>query len=220
MNNNKVLLAINGLLVVAVAILFYLHFSSNHGGDEISLTTDTTVVNAKGKAVVYVNTDSLMAQYEFSKKIQADINAKKAAMDNTLKAKQNAFQNKYNEYKNKAEYLTPTERAKVEQDLGNMQVDGENAAMELQGKLQNDAAMLNELLFTKVEGFLKDYAKVNGHVYVLQYTRGISPILYGDATLDITKDVVNKLNELYKKELENPTDEPAVEEGKAVKKDK
>jgi len=220
MNNNKILLAINGLLAVAVAVLFYLHFSSSRGGDDISLTTDTTVVNAKGKAVVYVNTDSLMAQYDFSKKIQKDIDDKKAAMDNTLKGKQNAFQNKYNEYRNKAEYLTPTERAKVEQDLSNMQIDGENAAMELQGKLQNDAAMLNEQLFTKVEAFLKDYAKVNGHVYVLQYTRGISPILYGDSSLDITKDVVNKLNGLYKKELENPT-EPVVEEGKKEeKKDK
>lgn len=218
MNNNKVLIAINGVLVIAVAVLFYLHFSSAKGKDEISLTTDTTVVNAKGKAVVYINTDSLMAQYDFSKKIQADIAVKKDAMENTIKAKQNAFNNKLNEYKNKAEYLTPTERAKVEDDLGRMQIDGENTSIELQGKLQNDVALLNEQLFDKVEAFLKDYAKANGHVYILQYTRGISPILYGDSNLDITKDVVNKLNALYKAEQENGGTEPAKEEKKDEKK--
>jgi outer membrane protein len=214
MNNNKVLLAVNGILAVAVAVLFYLHFSSGKGGGEVSLASDTTVVNAKGKAVVYINTDSLMAQYDFSKKITADIEIKKTTMENTLKAKQDAFSRKFNEYKTKAEYLTPTERAKVEDDLGRMQMDGENSAVELQGKLQNDVALLNEQLFDKVEAFLKDYAQANGHTFILQYTRGISPILYGDAKLDITKDVVNKLNELYKKEQEEGTTEPAKDEKK------
>lgn len=215
--NNKVLIAINGLLVVAVGVLFYLHFSSSHGADEISLTSDSTAINAKGKAVVYVNTDSLMAKYEFSKKIQADIDIKKATMEDQIRGKQMAFQKKLDEYKNKAEFLTPTERAKVEADLQNMQVDGENTSLKLQNTLQIQASELNEQLFVKVEGFLKDYAKANGHVYVLQYTRGISPILYGDANLDVTKDVVTKLNAIYAKELENPTEEPAKEEGKDKK---
>lgn len=215
--NNKVSIAINALLVIAVGVLFYLHFSGRGSANEISMTSDSTAVNAKGKAVVYVNTDSLMSKYEYSLKIQDDVNVKRSTMENTIRAKQNAFQNKLNEYKNKAEYLTPTERAKVEADLGNMQADGENTSMELQGKLQSEAAALNEQLFFKVEEFLKSYAKANGHIYVLQYTRGISPILYGDSNLDVTKDVVNKLNELYKKELENPTEEPVAEEGKDKK---
>ncbi len=194
-------LILNGVLIIAVAVLFYLHFSSaGSSSNGIDMDADTSVVNAKGKPIVYIDSDSLLKNYEYSKKVQADLGIKKSAMENTIKAKQDAFAKKLNEYQTKMDYLTPAERAKTENDLKNMQADGENTAYDLQNKLGAEAADLNQKLLVKVEDFLKDYAKANGHQYVIQTSRGIGPVLYGDAQLNVTVDVINKLNELYKKE--------------------
>jgi outer membrane protein len=196
-------LILNGVLVIAVGVLFYLHFSAPKGGaDSVDLTADTTVVNAKGKAIVYVDSDSLLKGYEYSKKIQADLALKKTAMENTVKGKQTAFDNKLREYQTKMDYLTPAERQKTENDLKFMQADGEKTIYDMQNKFQAEAASLNEQLLFKIEDFLKGYAKANGHIYVIQTSRGIGPVLYGDAQLNVTTDVINKLNEVYKKELE------------------
>jgi outer membrane protein len=195
-------LILNGVLVVAVGVLFYLHFSApKTGAETVDMAADTTVVNAKGKAIVYVDTDSLMADYEYSKKVQADLLAKKTAMENRIKGAQSALENKYKEYQNKAAYLTPGEAQKAENDIKNMQIDGENLAYKLQSTFGIEAQGLQEGLFTKVESFIKDYAKANGHTYVIQTSRATGgPILYGDNKLNVTRDVINKLNELYKKE--------------------
>jgi outer membrane protein len=196
-------LILNGVLVIAVAVLFYLHFSApKAGGDTTNYTADTTLVSAKGKAIVYLDSDSLLKGYEYSKSMQADLAVKKSAMENTIKTKQAAFDNKLREYQTKMDYLTPAERAKTENDLKNMQADGENTMYTLQNKFQTDAAALNEQLLFKIEDFLKGYAKANGHMYVIQTSRGIGPVLYGDAQLNVTADVINKLNEQYKKDLD------------------
>jgi outer membrane protein len=47
---------------------------------------------------------------------------------------------------------------------------------------------------------LKTYAKEKGYKMVMTYQKGNSGILYGDASLDITSDVVKKLNEAYAKD--------------------
>jgi outer membrane protein len=196
-------LILNGVLVIAVAVLFYLHFSSPKGGaDTTNYAADTTVVSAKGKAIVYVDSDSLLKGYEYSKSMQADLAVKKGAMENTIKGKQAAFDNKLREYQTKMDYLTPAERAKTENDLKNMQADGENTMYTLQNKFQTEAAALNEQLLFKIEDFLKGYAEANGHIYVIQTSRGIGPVLYGDPKLNVTADVINKLNEQYKKDTE------------------
>lgn len=199
-------LILNGVLVVAVGVLFYLHFSApKTGAATVDMAADTTVVNAKGKAIVYVDTDSLMADYEYSKKVQGDLAAKKSAMENNVKSKQLALENKYKEYQNKASFLTPGEAQKAENDIKNMQVDVENTAYDLQNKFAIQAQDLQIGLFTRVENFIKDYAKANGHTYVIQTSRATGgPILYGDSKLNVTKDVINKLNELYKKEGGTP----------------
>lgn len=196
-------LILNGVLIIAVGVLFYLHFSApKAGADSVDLTADTTVVNAKGKAIVYIDSDSLLKGYEYSKKVQADLAMKKTAMENTIKSKQDAFDNKLREYQTKMDYLTPTERTKTENDLKFMQADGEKTIYDMQNKFQAEAASLNEQLLFKIEDFLKDYAKANGHIYVIQTSRGIGPVLYGDDKLNVTTDVINKLNAVYKKEQE------------------
>ena len=121
-------------------------------------------VNASGPHVRDL-ARGIMALLEqpFEEGMQADLAVKKSAMENTIKTKQAAFDNKLREYQTKMDYLTPAERQKTENDLKFMQADGEKTIYDMQNKFQAEAASLNEQLLFKIEDFLKGYAKANGH---------------------------------------------------------
>jgi len=67
-------------------------------------------------------------------------------------------------------------------------------------QVQQEQASEQAKLYEKVAEFLKVYAKDKGYKMVMTYQKGNSGILYGDASLDITSDVVKKLNEAYAKD--------------------
>jgi outer membrane protein len=55
-------------------------------------------------------------------------------------------------------------------------------------------------LYDKISEFIKSYAKEKGYKMVLTYSKNNTSMLYGDASLDVTADVVKKLNDAYAKE--------------------
>ena len=55
-------------------------------------------------------------------------------------------------------------------------------------------------LYDKISDFVKSYAKEKGYKMVLTYSKNNTSMLYGDASLDVTADVVKRLNDAYAKE--------------------
>jgi Skp family chaperone for outer membrane proteins len=51
-----------------------------------------------------------------------------------------------------------------------------------------------------IKAFLKEYNKDYGFTYVLAYSSEAGGILLGDPALDVTKDVVAGLNDIYEAE--------------------
>ena len=55
--------------------------------------------------------------------------------------------------------------------------------------------------FDKISDFVKQYAKDKEVLkLVLTYQKGNATVLYGDPGLDVTADVIKKLNDAYAKE--------------------
>jgi len=54
-------LILNIVLAIAVAVLYYLHFK----GNSTDATPTAVPTESKGKAIVYVNVDSLLTKYDF-----------------------------------------------------------------------------------------------------------------------------------------------------------
>jgi outer membrane protein len=55
-------------------------------------------------------------------------------------------------------------------------------------------------LYDKIADFAKTYAKDKGYKMVLTYSKANPTVLYGDPSLDVTADVLSKLNAAYEKE--------------------
>jgi len=65
--------------------------------------------------------------------------------------------------------------------------------------LQEIEAGENTTLYNKIADFLKTYTKAKGYKMVLTYSKTNASMLYGDESLDVTKDVVAGLNDEYAK---------------------
>ncbi|WP_310590447.1 OmpH family outer membrane protein [Dyadobacter sp. NIV53] len=87
MNNNTSLIW-NIVLTLAVAVLFFLHFS---GKPEAGSVADGGVV--AGRRTVYVQVDSLLKNYDFYKETKKELENKNFQLENELNTKGRSLQN-------------------------------------------------------------------------------------------------------------------------------
>lgn len=162
--------------------------------------TETAGSGNKSEAIVFVNSDSLLNNYEYFKDVKSTFETKSKKAQSDLTAKQTAFQREVAAYQQSAPSLSADQRASTEQRLARKQQELAAYNQNAGNALANDEAVENEKLYNKVSDFLKTYAKSKGYKMVFTYSKGNTNLLYSDESLDVTKDVIAGLNEQYKKE--------------------
>lgn len=175
---------------------------NNQTGTGTSTSKDSvaTTANPVSEAIVYVNSDSLLNNYEYFKQVRSNFEAKAKKAQADLQSKGTAFQREVAEYQKTAGTMSAEQRASTEERLARKQEElgrlNQNASTSL-GQQEMDE---NKKLYDKVSDYLKKYSKEKGFKFVLTYSTSSPAVLYADESLDVTKEVVNGLNEEYKKE--------------------
>jgi outer membrane protein len=163
-------------------------------------TGATTVTGVKAEEIVFVNSDSLLTKYDYFKDMSARLEKKGKQAQADLVSKGQAFQREVAEYQKAAATMAADQRQATEQRLQRKQQELQSYQQNAGAQVQQEQAGEQAKLYEKVADFLKVYAKDKGYKMVMTYQKGNSGILYGDASLDITSDVVKKLNEAYAKD--------------------
>lgn len=184
--------------VIAIASVFAA-CGNNDKKTETNASSTSNSVTAEDK-IVYVNSDSLLAKYEYFKDLQSKMETKGKAAESDLAAKSQAFQREVQQYQQQQNTLPADQRAATEQRLARKQQELQAYQQNAGAALQNEQAKEQEVLYDKVAEYLKTYAKGKGYKMVLTYSKGNSAILFADESLDITKEVITGLNEAYKKD--------------------
>lgn len=184
---------IAGLFVVAIAV------SCTQEKPKTTTSAPVTTEN-KSEAIVYVNSDSLLNNYEYFKDVRSKFQEKSKKAQVDLNAKGTAFQREVAEYQKGAQTMSADQRAATEERLARKQQELAAYNQNAGSALQNEEAAENEKLYNKVSDYLKSYAKEKGYKMVLTYSKGNPTVLFADPSLEITKEVVAGLNEAYKKE--------------------
>jgi len=193
----KLSLIINAVLIIAVAVLFFLVLSgkSSKSGLEGSKLDDSTVE----KGIVYINADSLIIKYEFAQSLSEQLIRKEEASRTELNEKGKILQQEMGEFQRKVQnngFLSleraQSEERRLRQKEGEMQ--------ELNNRLSNDLMVhqgkVNQQLRDTISNFLADYCKTKPYSLVLSNTMGDN-ILHATPSLDITNEVVELLNKRY-----------------------
>jgi len=188
-------------LATAVALVSVLAACQNKDAKTTSTDSSAKTETAKVKdnePIVYVNSDSLLTKYEYFKDLKVKLDAKSKAAQTDLGAKQQAFQREVAEYQQTQNTLPADQRASTEQRLARKQQELQAYQQNAGAALQNEQAVEQEKLYNKIADYLKIYAKEKGFKMVLTYQKGNSAILFADASLDVTSEVIVGLNEGYK----------------------
>ncbi len=207
--NKNISLFLNVILVVAVGILYYLHFSSGSTVTETSTATDSTIVEKpivmapseiKASKIVFVNLDVLSEGYDFLKDVSASAQAEQNNLQNLYQTKGEKLQQDYMEFQEKAnkgllsENQIATEQEKFagrKDELDQLQLKSEALGEKIQARTEEARKNLTD--------YIKEYNKSGNYNYVLAYSEGpLSPVLLANESLDITKDILEGINTQYR----------------------
>ncbi|HYH55636.1 MAG TPA: OmpH family outer membrane protein [Anseongella sp.] len=151
-------------------------------------------------AIVYVNSDTLLAKYEYFKDLQKELESKGKTLENQVSSRTASFQKQVSAYQQNAATMTPGERQSTEQNLGKAQQELQALQQKAGQDMMKNEQEANDKLHAKVQAFLKEYAAMNDYKFVLTYSRSNNAVLFADSTLDVTAEVLNGLNAAYAKE--------------------
>src|SRR6195952_3118640 len=91
------LLALNIALLLAVIVLFYLHFASPSSGNGGGTAASAKAVPAGGFKIAYFEADSVQTHFEYFKEISGELEAKAQANARVLGDMKSVFTGKYQE---------------------------------------------------------------------------------------------------------------------------
>lgn len=192
MNNNTSLIW-NIVLSIAVAVLFFLHFSGSKS-ESVAAGSDGVVA---GRRTVYVQVDSLLTNYDFFKDTKKALENKHFQLENELNTKGRSLQNEIAFFQQKAQTMTPDQARSTEAQLGKKQQDLVAFRDQAMAGLQQEEAGKNEELYKQIRAYIEKYNKDNKYEYVLGYSLG-GGILFADKSLDVTQKIIEGLNKEYK----------------------
>ena len=172
--------------------------NQNKTADKPAASTAATVDSKE--TIVYINSDSLLSKYDYSKDMNKKLEEKGKASQADLQAKGQAFQRQVAEYQKNAATMPADQRQTQEQLLQRKQQELQGYQQNATAEFQQQQGAENAKLYDKIADFTKAYAKEKGYKLVLTYSKANPTVLYGDATLDVTGDVVKRLNDAYAKE--------------------
>ncbi len=124
--------------------------------------------------------------------------AKAAQAD--VQSRQQAIQRQYAEYQKEAATMPADKRASTEQQLQRKGQEFQQYQQNAGAQVQQDQATEQNKFYEKLAAFTKAYAKEKGYKMVLTFTRASTGMLYGDPSLDVTADVIKRLNDDYAKD--------------------
>ncbi len=180
---------------------------------DTSKTSETKTDNKSDKKVeaeiVYVNSDSLIKNYEFFKKADKEMAARKSSAMADLETRGMAIKNEETVLIQRANGMTVGD---LEVAKRNLQAKAQNFTQyeeSVSKQVGEEERQLAEKMSKNLEDFMKRYAGTNGYKMILSYKQGAT-MWYADPKLDITAAAIKAINEEYNKQSTAPATTPAV----------
>lgn len=199
-------LILNIILVIAVIVLFYLHFKKKGGqtivtnGNETEIDTSLSTPvtkEVKSSNIVYVNSDSLWEKYEYVKNVKAELERERKNSETQFESRVHGLEKEYNELKEKAQFMTQEQGMQKQQELMLKEQKLAEYRDNISEKLLKNEQEKNDALQKSILDYMKKNYDNSNYTYILGYSRG-GGILYAKDSLDITREVIEGLNKEYK----------------------
>lgn len=145
----------------------------------------------------HVNAQEIMASLPEFIKARGEVEAQAKQYDNDLKAMQDEYLRKLEDYKKNASTMNETKRKETEEVITQMEQKIQQTGQDYQqalGKLQQDKI---SPITNKLVEAIKAVGKAGGYVYIMDVTSGI-PYISETLSKDVTAEVKAQLNKTTK----------------------
>ncbi len=176
--------------VIALFVLFF--YPKKH-------TIDNTPPKSISKVTfAFVNTDTLMAHYDFVLDVQVDLANYEKTLQEQYNATASAFQKEYNDYIKRATagLLTLDQQKKTEEGLGKKQQSIAELESKLAQQLQEEKIKRNMEVHDSIVNYIARYNKNKNYTFIFQKSFG-GDLLFANSALEITPEILKGLNEEY-----------------------
>jgi outer membrane protein len=187
------------VLFLAVAGLYFLHFSGNKKTKKSE--TSGSIAGTPAQGVAYINIDSVIFKFDMFFDRRNDLMSKQKSAEAELNSKASLYQKDAKDYQDKVNkgLITRAVAAQIEQSLVQQQQELVTLRDKLQSNLAEEEQVMNRQIIDYITKFLEENRSDYNYQYILGKSFG-SVVLYGDNSLDITQKVLNAINQKYKAE--------------------
>ncbi|MEO6722838.1 MAG: OmpH family outer membrane protein [Ferruginibacter sp.] len=193
---------LNIILVLAVAFLYYLHFTPAKKGKLYGPVANSnykdTSTGRRRMMVAYVELDSLYNNVSFIKERKKELEAEQKAISSEYEDDYRSLTAERDNFLKKGNTITQKEAEEFQAKLGQKQQEVEQKKQAKGQQLAERGARIMDDMQKKLKAFMSDYNKERKYTYILATGVGLDYLFYKDSTLNITSDIVKGLNEKMK----------------------
>ena len=205
---NNISIVLNVVLLIAVVVLYIIHFSDSASPEKSGL--EHGQIDPGNFSIAYVNSDSLLKNYDFFKDLEKQLIAKSDKLNSEYQNRAEGLQKEIANFQSTAGNMTISQARAVEEDLRKKQQNLMMYQEQLGQQMRGEEAKMNADLYENVSDYLRDYGLNKNLQLVLTYTKG-SGVLYANDSLDITDQIIVGLNEKYSEEQDGEATTPKTD---------
>ena len=190
------------ILALAVLGLYILHFTDseeNQQEGEKSTQVAAKKSNANTGNIAYVNTDSLWQKYDYYQEMIDDLLTEKETLEKQYENRVRKLEEKVVRFREKAPYLSQREGERQQTAIMQEEQQVVQLQEDLTLQLAESESEKNLAIRERILGEIEEYNKEKGYDFILGYSLS-SDVVYADERLDITSEILERLNSKYQLE--------------------
>lgn len=190
---------INGVLLIAIIVLFSLHFTGKSCDGNVQGEATTTHAQGEVFPFAYINVDSLLVSYNYAKDLNEALVRKQESSRLTINQKSKQLEQEAIEFQKKIENNAFLNRERAEQEQNRLmrkQQELEQLGQRLTAEYAQEQQAMNEKLRDNIYAFIKEYNATKKFQIIFSNTMNDN-ILYADKVYDVTDEVIVELNKRY-----------------------
>jgi outer membrane protein len=155
---------------------------------------------ANSLKIGYFDFDTLDNYYDYSKEVRASLMKLDSANQSKLARMREDYNNEIKKYNQASVAPTQLQQSTFQQKMEEMQTDYERVGADLGQQYQSESLRQIQQVRREIQKFLKEYCKEKGFAYVFGTQEIDNVVYYKDTIRNITRDLVDRLNEKFRNE--------------------
>ena len=196
MKNTSLILSVISLVAVVVFGVLTLT-GKNTASAEVTEGGEATEVAAKGD-IVYIDLDRILMDYDMANDLRSVVETKVQNIQAEITRRGKKLENEVKTFQEKLDkgLMTRSVAEAQGQKLQEQEIEFNNYAAQKQQEIQEEQVVMMNQLGDAIQTFLDNYNKEKQYAMIITNSGG-APVITADPALDITEDVIAKLNEEY-----------------------